>query len=80
MKLEAVAFFGRHGDAEDAAAFAEHEVDGFGGDKIRRTDQIAFIFAVFIIDEHDHLAGFESGDHVGDCGEARLGGCGHDFS
>ena len=59
MKLEAVAFLRRQREAHDAARVGNHEVDRggrafFGGD-----DQVAFVFAVLVIDQHDHAAGLE---------------------
>ncbi len=73
VELEAVAVVGGHGDAEDAACFAEHEIDGFGGDEFSGADEVAFVFAVFVVDEDDHAAGFEGGDDVGDFGTGHGG-------
>ena len=41
----------------------------FGRDKFGGTDEVAFIFAAFVIDEHDHLAGAEGGEDFGNGGE-----------
>ena len=45
------------GEADEAASVFRHEVDGFGGDVFGGDDQVAFVFAVFVIHEDDHFAG-----------------------
>src|SRR5258708_37705927 len=49
-------FFG-HGETDQSATELGHEVDGFGGDFFRRDGEIAFVFAVFVVDHHDHATG-----------------------
>ena len=78
-------FLGHHGQAEplDHAAFHrqanqsarvfDHEVDGFGGDELRRHQQIAFVFAVFRVGDDDHFAGFDVGKDFGDGGNVGHG-------
>ena len=66
---EAVAVGGGEGDAEDAAGFADHEVDDFGGDELGGADEVAFVLAVFVVGEDDHFALAEGGEDVGDGGE-----------
>ena len=44
------------GEADEAAPVFRHEVDGFGGDVFGGDDQVAFVFAVFVIHEDDHFA------------------------
>ena len=40
--------------AEHAAAFVEHEIDDFGRDLFGGDDEVAFVFAVFVVhDDHD---------------------------
>jgi hypothetical protein len=39
--------------AEHAAAVGEHEIDDFGGDFLGGDDEIALVFAVFVVDD-DH--------------------------
>ncbi len=46
-----------HGETDQAAAVFGHEVDGFGGDLLGGHGEIAFIFAVFVVDDDDHAAG-----------------------
>ena len=48
----AAALFGKR-SAQHAAAVAEHVVDFFGSDEFGGGDEVAFVFAVFIID-HNH--------------------------
>ena len=49
--------------ADQAAAKLGHEVDGFGSDFLGGHGEVAFVFAVFIVDEDDHasLANFFDG-------------------
>ena len=42
--------------ANEAAGVARHEVDGFGRNFFGGDDEIAFVFAVFIVDENDEFA------------------------
>src|SRR5207244_5146209 len=48
--------FGRQGQADQASPVHGHEVDGFGGDLLGRHDEVAFIFAVFVIHQAGHAA------------------------
>ena len=41
-----------HGQTDQAAGFGGHEVDLLGRCKLRRTDQVAFVFSVFVVDHH----------------------------
>ena len=43
-------------EADEAAAEFGHEVDGFGRDVVGGHGQIAFVFAVFVVDEDDHAS------------------------
>ena len=45
-----------HGHANEATGVARHEVHGLGGDMLRRHNEIAFVFPIFVVQEHDHLA------------------------
>jgi hypothetical protein len=51
--------FGSDGDAECSAAHAEHEIDLFGSDRFGRTDEVAFVLAVFIVHNDHHPAGLD---------------------
>ena len=46
----------REGDAQPAAGLADHEVDRRGRDELRRHDEVALVFAVLVVDQHDHAA------------------------
>src|SRR5258707_6398060 len=65
-------FFG-HGETDQSATELGHEVDGFGGDFFRRDGEIAFVFAVFVDDHHDHATGADLLNRGRDVGEWRLG-------
>jgi hypothetical protein len=61
------ALFG-HGEADQAASVLGHEVDGFGRDLLGGERDVAFVLAVFIVDDDDHAAGadfFDRGGNVG---------------
>ena len=45
---------------------ANHEVHSRRRNLLRRQNQIAFIFAIFIIHQHNHLAGLEVFDNFRD--------------
>ena len=72
-QLQEVAALGGQGQADQAAAEAGHEVDGLGRDLVSGNDHIAFVFAVLVVDEHDHAAGRDVGHEFGDGGELEFG-------
>ena len=43
-----------------------HEVDRLGRDEIGGEHEVALVLAVLLVDEHDHAAGLQVGDDVGD--------------
>ena len=55
-QVQALAHLARHRQADQAARVARHEVDRLGRDEFGREDQVAFVFAVFLVDEDDHAA------------------------
>ncbi len=55
-ETKVVGSFFREGKADEATAEASHEVDCFGGNKFSCEGQVAFVFAIFIVDDDDHLA------------------------
>jgi hypothetical protein len=59
------------GEADEAATVAGHEVDGFGGDVFGGEGEVAFVFAVFVVDHDHHAAGADFGEGSGDVGEGR---------
>ena len=59
------------GEADEAASVSGHEVDGLGGDELGGEGEVAFVFAVFVVDDDDHASGaelFEGSGDVGECG------------
>ncbi|MNI68468.1 hypothetical protein D3C73_1241660 [compost metagenome] len=55
--------------AHQAAAMGNHEVDVAGLDQLGRHDQVAFVLAVFVIDDDDHAAEADVFQDVGNGGE-----------
>ena len=64
--------FLRHRDADQPPAVRGHEVDDLRRDLLRRYGQIAFVLAILIVDDDDHLAVANRLDRVLDGGERRL--------
>ena len=60
--------------ADKPAPVAGHEVDGFGSDVLRRERQVAFVLAVFVVDNHHHAAGADFRNGARDVGERGLEG------
>ena len=54
----------RHRHADQAAAVLGHEVDRLRRDLLRRDGQIAFVLAIFVVDDDDHLAVADGLDRV----------------
>ena len=46
----------RHGQADQAAAVAGHEIDRVRGRQLRRDHEIAFVLAVLVVHENEHAA------------------------
>ena len=59
VQSELVAAFNGDGSAEHAASVFQHEVHLLGGDEFSCHDEVAFVFAVFVIDHDDKLSFFE---------------------
>ena len=57
------------GEADQAPAKLGHEVDGFRRNLFRRQHEIAFVFAVFVVHNHDHPSRANFFDCGGDIGE-----------
>src|SRR6202034_3697382 len=66
------ALFG-HGQAYQAASELGHKVDGLGRDLLGGQGEVAFVFAVFVVDHNDHAAGADFLNRIGNVGEWRLG-------
>ena len=54
--VEIVETLSGHRQADQAATVRRHEVDGFGRDLLGCDHQVAFVFAVFVIDDDDYPA------------------------
>ena len=55
-QLEGIEAFPLHGEANQAPGLGGHEIDLLRGGELGRTDQIPFVFSVFVIHHHHHLA------------------------
>ncbi len=52
------------GEANQATPEARHEVDIFGAHLVGRHEQIALVFAIFVIDDDDHFARRDVGEDI----------------
>ena len=68
-QLQRVADFGAERKADQAARVPGHEVDDFGRDLFGGDGEVAFVFAIFIVDDDQHPAGPKILDRFGDGGE-----------
>jgi hypothetical protein len=66
---EPPAALARQAQADQAARMARHEIDVLGPHLARGHDQIALVLAVLVIEDHDHAAGGDVGEDLGDGGE-----------
>ena len=62
---ESVAEFRAERKADQPAAVLGHEVDDFGRDLFGCDGEVAFVFPIFVVDDHQHSAGAEVLDGVG---------------
>ena len=60
--------------ADKSSPIAGHEVDSFGSDVLRRERQVAFVLAVFVVNNHHHAAGADFRNGARDVGERGLEG------
>ncbi len=65
-QLQRVADFGTEREADQAARVPRHEVDDVGRDFFGGYGDVAFVFAIFIVDDDEHPAGPEVFDGFGD--------------
>ena len=68
-EMEFIAALLGEGEADQAAAKLGHEIDGFGGDFFGGHGEVAFVFAVFVVDQDDHAALADFFDGFFDRGE-----------
>jgi Domain of unknown function (DUF4388) len=66
--------------ADQASAMGGHEIDGLGRDMLGRHGEIAFVFPVFIIDDHDHVPQADGLDGLVDARKGGFGARVHAFS
>src|SRR5258708_33406796 len=57
LDAKAVANGSGHRKTEDATAVADHEIDRFGRHLFGWNNEVPLVFAVLVIDEHNHAAG-----------------------
>ncbi len=69
VQLQALAALARQRQADQAARMAGHEVDGRGRDVVGGEHEVAFVLAVFLVDQDHHAAGGQLGDELGDGGD-----------
>ena len=50
-----------------------HEIDRLGRDHLRGHRQVPFVFAIFVVDHHDHASGPQLADGIFNARERRLG-------
>ncbi len=61
-----LAALAREREADQAAPVARHEVDVLGPHLGRGHDEVAFVLAILVVEDHDHLARANRGDDVVD--------------
>ncbi len=54
-------------DADEPGGVGQEERDLLGRDRIGRHDQVAFVLAVFVVDDHHDLAATNGLDRILDC-------------
>ncbi len=69
--LELIEPIGHHGEANEPAAVSRHEVDGVWRDAIGGHREVAFVLAVLIVHDDDHLARGNRRDGAFDAREGR---------
>ena len=67
-QIELAAALLREREADETPAVARHEVDRLGRRELGADQQIAFVLAVLLVDEHDHAAGTKVVDDLSDPG------------
>jgi hypothetical protein len=74
-QAQVFAALARQRQADQSAAETRHEVDGLGRDMVSRQHQVAFVLAIFFVDQDDHAPGAHLGHdvfHRGDGDGGRL--------
>ena len=73
-QVELFAALAGQGQADQATAVLGHEVDRFGRDMVGGQNQVAFVLAVFLVDEDDHLADAHVGNDLVNGADVAHGG------
>ena len=51
-----------------------HEIDRLGSDEVRGDDDIALVFAILFVDQHDHAPGLQFGNDLQVWGKGHVRG------
>ena len=65
-QIEGIQALTLHGQADQASSFSGHEIDLLRRCELGRTDQVAFVFAIFIVHHHDRFAIADGRQSIGD--------------
>lgn len=65
-QIEGIQALTLHRQADQAPGLSGHEIDLLGGCKLGRTDQVAFVLAIFIVHHDDRLAIANGRQSIGD--------------
>ena len=76
-QLQALAVFAAERQADQAAPETRHEVDGVGADVVGCHQQIAFVLAVFFVNQNDDASGAQVSHDVFNRGDGHRGKGGH---
>ena len=68
-QMQGVATLRRQRQADQAAPMHGHEVDRLGRDELGGQGQVALVFAVFVVHHHQHAAGADFLDGLGNGGK-----------
>ena len=68
-QMQGIATLRRQRQADQAAPMHGHEVDRLGRNELGGQGQVALVFAVFVVDHHQHAAGADFLDGLGNGGK-----------
>jgi len=68
-QVEGVTLIRAESEADEASPMDSHEVNGFGCDVFGGESEIAFVLAIFVVDDDKHAAGSEIDERLRDGGE-----------
>jgi hypothetical protein len=64
-QIEGIQALTLHRQADQAPSFSGHEIDLLGRCELGSTDQVAFVFAILIVHNHDRLAIADGSQSIG---------------